>query len=257
VGVGAVNVEVHVQLPASVDFFLGGIPVTNTVVAAWLSILVLVVIGVLATRNMRLVPSGLQNLVEYAIEGLASLCEQVAGARARSFLPLVGTLFLFILVSNWMGILPFYAENDWAHEVPWTASHQAPLRSANSDLNAPVAMALVVFLWTQVTRIRYNGLLGWLKHLTLGPPPVLELVSEISRPVSLALRLFGNILAGEILLLVMSGLIAVLIPAIFMAFELFVGIVQALIFAVLTLAFLSLAAAHPGGDEEHGHEAAH
>jgi len=231
-----------------------GLPVTTTILAAWLAIAVVIVFSLLATRRMALIPSGLQNFAEMAIEGLLTPCEQFAGARGRSFLPLVGSLFFFILAANWMGILPFYAENDWLEHVPWTAGHGAPLRSANSDLNVTAAMAIIVFVWVQFNMIRTNGLFGWLKHLTIGPPPVLELISEIARPVSLALRLFGNIFAGEVLLLVMSNLIPAGVPFLFMAFELFVGIVQALIFAILTLAFLSMATTGHGGEE---HAAAH
>jgi F-type H+-transporting ATPase subunit a len=202
---------------------------------------------------MTLIPSGLQNFAEFAVESMLMLCEQVAGAKARSFLPLVATLFFFILVANWMGILPFFGETDWIHHhVPFTASHDAPLRSANSDLNIPAAMAAIVFLWVQVTRIRTGGLLGYVKHLTIGPPPILELISEISRPVSLALRLFGNIFAGGVLVLVMSALVPFGVPLLFMAFEMFVGVVQALIFAILTLAFLALAAQGHGSDEHSG-----
>ncbi len=250
--------DITVSAQAPVNFYLAGIPVTSTIVAAWLACGVLILFAILATRNMQLVPSGLQNFAEFIVEGLLGLCEQVAGTRGRTFLPLVATLFLFIVTANWMGILPFYAESNWVHHhVPFTASHEAPLRSANSDLNVTAAMALIVFGWVQVTRIRSAGLFGWLKHLTWGPPPILELVSEIARPVSLALRLFGNIFAGEVLLLVMSTLVPPAVPALFMGFELFVGIVQALIFAILTLAFLSLASAHHGEGDHHGaHERA-
>ncbi|HEY7062433.1 MAG TPA: F0F1 ATP synthase subunit A [Chloroflexota bacterium] len=233
-----------------------GLPITNTILAAWLAIAAVIVFSLLATRNMKLIPGGLQNFAELAIEGLLTPCEQFAGARGRAFLPLVASLFFFILVANWMGILPFYAANDWNEgEIAWTASHAAPLRSANSDLNIPAAMAAIVFIWVQFQMIRTQGLFGWVKHLTWGPPPVLELISEIARPVSLALRLFGNIYAGEVLLLVMSKLtLGIVVPFIFMAFELFVGIVQALIFAILTLAFLSLATtAH----DNEAHEGAH
>ena len=240
------------ETPAHSIECAGGIPVTSTIIAAWLAIAVLIAFVLLATRTMTLIPGKLQNFVEFAVEGILAPCEQVAGARGRAFLPLVGTLFFFILTANWMGILPLWAENNWEHHVPWTASHAAPLRSANSDLNVTAAMAVIVFAWVQITMVRTNGLLAWLKHLTWGPPPILELISEIARPVSLALRLFGNILAGEVLLLVMSGLIPIGVPALFMGFELFVGIVQALIFAILTLAFLSLASAHHGGEAEHG-----
>jgi F-type H+-transporting ATPase subunit a len=240
------------HLPAAVVFYLGPIPVASTILAAWLAIAVLIVLTILVNRRQTLVPGGLQNFVELAVESLLTPCEQFAGARGRSFLPLVGTLFFFIVTANWMGILPFYAEGDWVHHVDWTAQHTAPLRSANSDLNVTAAMAVIVFIWVHVTFVRSNGLWAWIKHLTWGPPPVLELISEIARPVSLALRLFGNILAGEVLLAVMSGLVPFAVPALFMGFELFVGIVQALIFAILTLAFLSLATTQHGGEEQHG-----
>ncbi len=244
-------------LAAPVTFYVGGIPVASTIIAAYLASALLVLFTVVATRRMTMVPGKLQNFAEFAVEGLLVPCEQVGGTRGRAFLPLVATLFFFIVTANWMGILPFYAETNWLHHhVPWTASHEAPLRSANSDLNVPAAMAIVVFIWVQVTMIRTNGVFGWVKHLTWGPPPVLELIAEVARPVSLALRLFGNILAGEVLLLVMSGLVPFGVPALFMGFELFVGIVQALIFAILTLAFLSLASTSHGG-EEHGTAAHH
>ncbi|MBX5491956.1 MAG: F0F1 ATP synthase subunit A [Chloroflexi bacterium] len=244
-----------VEIPASVVFMLGPIPITNTIIAAWLAMAVLIVVSVLATRKMELVPRGLQNVAEFAVESLLSICEQVAGPRGREFLPLVGTLFLFILIANWMGILPFWAESNWIHHgVHWTHDHGPPLRSANSDLNIPLAMAAIVAVWVQWLRIRSSGFLGWLKHLTIGPPPLLELISEISRPVSLALRLFGNIFAGGVLVYVMTELTKLVVPIIFMSFELFVGIVQALIFASLTLAFMSLAAAEHGAEHSSSEE---
>jgi len=247
-----------VEIPASTVFMLGPIPITNTIIAAWLAMLVLILISMLATRKMSLIPSGLQNLMELAVEALLGICEQVAGSKGRAFLPLVGTLFLFILIANWMGILPFWAESNWVHHgVKWTTDHNAPLRSANSDLNIPLAMAAIVALWVQWMRISTNGIVGWLKHLTLGPPPVLELISEFSRPISLALRLFGNIFAGGVLVYVMSLLIGPILPIVFMIFELFVGVVQALIFATLTLAFLALAAQEHGDAHADEHAAAH
>jgi F-type H+-transporting ATPase subunit a len=244
-----------VEIPASVVFMLGPVPITNTIVAAWLAMAVLVGFSILATRQMELVPRGLQNLAEFAVESLLAICEQVAGPKGRDFLPLVGTLFLFILVANWMGILPFWAESNWIHHgVKWTHDHGPPLRSANSDLNIPLAMAVIVGVWVQWLRIRTSGLLGWLKHLTIGPPPLLELISEISRPISLALRLFGNIFAGGVLVYVMTELTKLVVPIVFMTFELFVGIVQALIFAILTLAFMSLATAEHGAEHGHGEQ---
>jgi len=242
----------EISLQAPVVFYLGSIPVTSTIIAAWLAIAVLIVVSFMATHNMKLIPGKLPNFIEFAIEGLLGPCEQFAGARGRAFLPIVATLFFFIVVANWMGILPLYADYDWVHHVDWTADHTGPLRSANSDLNITAAMAMIVFVWVHSTFIRVNGLWAWIKHLTWGPPPVLELISEIARPVSLALRLFGNILAGEVLLLVMNSLVPYGIPIVFMAFELMVGIIQALIFAMLTLAFLAMATTGHGEEEHHG-----
>lgn len=244
----------EVSPPAGVVFYLpGSIPVHSTVLAARIASAVLVLISVLATRRMALVPSGLQNFVEFAVESLLSLCEQVAGRQGRAFLPLVGTLFLFIVTANWMGILPLYAESNWEHHhVSWTASHDAPLRSANSDLSVTAAMGALVFLWVQVTRIRANGLFGWVKHLTWGPPPLLELISEISRPVSLSLRLFGNIFAG-VVMVTLIGLLPPLVlwlpDVLWKLFELFIGVIQAFIFALLTIIYFSFAA----GSEEEAH----
>ena len=185
---------------------------------------------------MHLVPSGLQNFAEVIVELLLNLGEQAAGPRSRQFLPLVGTLFLYIWFSNWIGILPGIGTFA-PHEHAW-------LRTANSDLSITAAMAIIVFFWVQVTGFRASPKAYFMKFLW---PPVigqLEIISEFARPVSLALRLFGNILAGFILVEVMLQLAPIGVPAVFLGVELGVGLIQALIFAILTLAFLSLATAH-------------
>lgn len=230
--------EVHVEIAPPVLFHLGAFPVTNTMIAAWLAMVVLVLFAVAATRRMAMVPGGLQNLAEFAVEGLLGICEQTAGPRrARRFLPIVATLFLFILTANWMGILPFYGEGEL------TLGGHSLLRSANSDISITLAMGLFVFVMFEFMGFRAAGL-GYLMEF-IWPGMLIEVISHLARPVALALRLFGNILAGEILLTVMSSLTKwVVVPALFMAFEMFVGIVQALIFALLTLAFFTLATEH-------------
>ncbi|MEA2639534.1 MAG: F-type H+-transporting ATPase subunit a [Chloroflexota bacterium] len=240
--------EIHVPIqPAPLfDFVVPGtnlvVYVTNTMVTSWIVMLLLIGFGIAATRGMKLAPSGLQNAAETIIELLLGLAEQVAGSRARSFLPLVATLFLYIWFSNWFGILPGVGSfQGLVH-----GEEASVLRSPNSDLSLTAAMALIVFAWVQIAGLRANPVEFFVKFLK-NP---LELVSEFSRPVSLALRLFGNILAGGILVEVMLQIAPIAVPAVFLGLEMFVGLVQALIFAILTLAFLSLAT-------EHGHSESH
>jgi F-type H+-transporting ATPase subunit a len=241
-------VEIHVPLLPEVLFSLGGLPVTNTLLTSWIVVISLVLFAILATRRMEMVPRGIQNLAETIIEVLLGLGEQVAGARARSFLPLVATLFLFILFSNWIGILPGVGT--------FQIGGHAVFRSANSDLSITAAMAIIVFFWVQISGMRADLKTYFTKFLW--PPGIgqLEIISEFSRPLSLALRLFGNILAGFILVEVMLQIVPIGVPAIFLALELGVGLIQALIFAILTLAFLSLATSHGGHEEGHA-EAEH
>ncbi len=226
----------HIEIEATTLFLIGPLPVTNTIFSAWITMALLVGASYLGTRRLKTVPSGFQNTIEYIVEALLGVCETSAGPRGRRFLPIVGTAFLFILFSNWMGLLPGYGDTPW-------------LRSANSDLNITAAMALVVFVLAQGWAIKSAGPFGYLKEFVYPNP--LHLLSELSRPLSLALRLFGNIFAGEVLLVVMAGLIPFAIPVVFFGLEVFVGIVQALIFSMLTLVFLTIATAHQGGETHH------
>jgi F-type H+-transporting ATPase subunit a len=240
-------VEIHVPLLPEVLFNLGPLAVTNTLLTSWIVSIALLLFAFASTRNMKLVPSGIQNLAELIIELLLNLGVQVAGSRARSFLPVVATLFLYILFSNWLGILPGVGS--------FAIHEKSILRSANSDLSITAAMAIIVFFWVQISGMRADLKSYFVKFLW--PPGIgqLEIISEFSRPLSLALRLFGNILAGFILVEVMLQIAPPVIPAIFLGLEVGVGLIQALIFAILTLAFLSLATSH-GHSEGHA-EAEH
>lgn len=251
--------EFHIAPPTLFSLF--GLPVSNTILTAWLVSVVLVVLTWLATRNLTLVPGRLQSIAELVVEQFLAIGVQTADARrARRFLPLVATLFLWILTSNWLGVLPFFGEGELfvtLHDGHGE-THANLLRSANSDLNVTLAMGLITFFYFEYVGFRAAGL-GYLKEF-VWPGLLIEVVSHLARPVALALRLFGNILAGEILLAVMAGLVPFLVPALFMGFELFVGIVQALIFALLSLAFLSMASAHEAahhGAEESGGGSSH
>ncbi len=226
----------HISIEGTVLFSIGPLPVTNSIFSAWITMAVLVGASILATRRMKLVPTGFQNLVEYIIELLLGVCETTAGRRGRQFLPVVATAFLFILFSNWMGLLPGYGDTPW-------------LRSSNSDLNVTASMAIIVFFLVQGWAIKSQGIPRYLKEF-VAPNP-LHLLSELSRPLSLAFRLFGNIFAGEVLLATMAGLIPLAVPSVFFGLEIFVGIVQALIFSMLTLVFLTIATTQHGGEAHH------
>jgi F-type H+-transporting ATPase subunit a len=205
---------------------------------------VLVIVAFLATRNMQLVPRGLQNLLEVVVEGLQGLVEQTAGPRGKPFAPVVMTAFLFILAANWIGTMPFFG-------------NMVGFKSPNSNLSITASMAIIVFVLCQVFAIKTNGLLGYFKEFLIPNP--LHILTELSRPLSLSLRLFGNIYAGGVLVHTMLG-IAPIITFVFLGLELFVGAVQALIFTMLTLVFLTIAVTpHHAHDEAHGdaHATAH
>ncbi len=247
----------HFEIKAGEIFTLFGLPVTNTILAAWLASAVLIGLSFLATRRMTLVPGRLQNIAEAIVETLLSVAVQTADERrGRRFVPIIGTLFLFILTANWMGILPGFGEGEiyMVRHVGEHEEHVSLLRSANSDISVTAAMALVVFVLVEMSGLRAGGV-HYLAEF-LWPGLLIEVISHIARPVALALRLFGNILAGEILLTVMSSQVPLVVPALFMGFEMFVGIVQALIFSLLTLAFLTLSTEHEVGHHE-GSERAH
>jgi F-type H+-transporting ATPase subunit a len=227
--------EEHVGPAAKTVFLLFGIPVSDTVLSAWLVMAVLVLLAWAIGRNLKLMPSGLQNLVELMVEFWIRTIEQVAGRRGVRFLPLVLTAFLFILASNWIGTLPIFGNISW-------------FRSPNSDLNLTVSMALIVFFTVQFWAIKSAGFLGYLKEFIVPNP--LHILTELSRPLSLSVRLFGNIFAGEVLLSTMLG-IAPFVLFVFLGIELFVGIIQAIIFAMLTLAYLAIATSHEGAEGHH------
>jgi F-type H+-transporting ATPase subunit a len=227
-------------LASPVFFHLGPLEISEHIFSAWIIMAVLVILSILATRNMQLVPKGLQNFMEVVVEQLMGLIEQTAGSKGRAFAPVVMTAFLFILAANWIGTLPFFG-------------NIKGFKSPNSNLNITASMAIIVFLLCQFFAIKTNGVPGYLKEFVLPNP--LHILTELSRPLSLSLRLFGNIFAGGVLVHTMLG-IAPFITFVFLGLELFVGAVQALIFTMLTLVFLTIAVT-PHHAHEEGHAEAH
>lgn len=260
---------IHIpELAPDVVFHIGSVPVTNTIINVWLALIIFLVLGIIIKRKISLRPTKLQNGFEYILELLLPYFDQVTGDRKKTmrFLPIVGPIFFFILLSNWLGLLPGTGSI--------TAGHTFVLRPANSDLNLTLAMALVSVLSSHIMAFISIGIFthvgkfiqigGIIKSIKKGPMAILtaliefgvgilEIISEMAKVLSLSLRLFGNIFAGEVLISVMSGLMAAVVPAPFMLLELLVGLIQAAVFAMLTLVYLSVASTEPHGAEESHH----
>ena len=241
----------------------GSFSLTNTILASWLSVIVLVVLAYFATRKMKDIPTGLQNLMEALVEVMLGFVEGVAGKEnGRRFFFIVGSIFLFVLANAWLSLFPIFNSI--------TYNHVAMFRGANTDINVPLAIALVSFVsveyWgiTSLTFRVYIKKFVRLENLRHGKIVMgivdafvgfLELISELIRILSFTFRLFGNMTAGEILLLVSAFLIPFVFSTVFYGLELFIGLVQALIFAGLTLVFATTAVAGHGqeghAEEEH------
>lgn len=276
----------HISIAAEELFKIGSIPVTNSLLVSYLTILLFIIIVVLIRAKKNIIPVGLQNVVEYIMEYFYNLICDVFGSeeKGRKFFPLVMTIFLFVLIINWFGLLPgvgsigFYRKAEHHSEVveemvkqEGEAEHSeneiehnksekrhdmvfVPLfRGASADLNTTLALALISVIFTQIYSIQILGFKGFLKRFIKLKNPImffvgiLELIAEIAKIISFSFRLFGNIFAGEVLLTVMLFLLPFIIPLPFLALEIFVGVIQAIIFSFLTLFFIKIATS----EEEH------
>jgi F-type H+-transporting ATPase subunit a len=251
-----------------------GLPVTNSMVVTWIVTIGLIVFAQLATRNMKQVPEGAQNFLEWLVEGLYGFLEGLLGAQlAKKTFWFFGTVFIFILASNWLGLVPGVGSMGWGHYTAEGFQLEEPFfRGANADVNLTLAMALVFFACWIVWGLQALGPLGFFKEMfapkgtTTGALKVLmvvvffaagllEVISILFRPVSLSFRLYGNIFAGETMLETMAQVpyIAWLVQIPFYFLELLVGLVQALVFMLLTAVFTLLICQH----HEEGSAAAH
>lgn len=217
--------------------YIGALPITNTLLVSWAVVLILVFISFLSTRKISLIPSGLQNIMEAVVEFGYTTVEDLAHSKTKIFFPWVMTFFLFIILANWIGLLPGFG-TIFYHGKPI-------LKSINSDLNMTLSLAIISALTTHIFAIKYLGIKSYLKRwASLNPillfVGVLEIVSEFTKIVSLSFRLFGNIFAGEIVLSTVSNIFAFLLPLPFYFLEIIVGFVQAVVFMLLTLTFMVL-----------------
>jgi F-type H+-transporting ATPase subunit a len=261
-----------IQIQPEVIFNIFGFPITNTLIGTWISIIALLLVFFFGTRRRDLIPAGMQNAVEWIVEYLLNLTESVSGkVKAKRFFPLVATFFIFILFCNLLDVIPGVDTIGWVNLEALRAAHLSPpttffllgqysdkltpwIRAGTSDLNLTLALALVSVIVTQVLGFYTLGAkqqlskyfnFKALRHGFQGPIEffvgLIELVTEISRILSFSFRLFGNIFAGSAVLAVFAWLLPFVSDAIFIPLELFVGFVQALIFALLTLVFLEIA----------------
>ena len=253
-----------------------GFPITNSMLVTWVVAVLLILFARAATRHMNQVPSGAQNLLEWLVEGLYGLLESIIGPHLvkRTFW-FFASLFIFILAANWIGLIPGVGTIGWGHSTSHGFVIDQPLlRGANADLNLTLAMALIFFALWIVWAFQEVGAGGIVKELfapkgeTTGVLKLLmivvffaagclEIVSILFRPVSLSFRLYGNIFAGENMLEAMATIVpglGWLLPIPFYFMELLVGLVQAMVFMLLTAVFTLLICQH---HEEAGPAAAH
>ena len=258
-------------------------PITNSMVYTWIIMALLFLVIRLGTRNLKVIPTGLQNAIEMVVEGLEDLTKGLLEPKVvRWCFPLVATFFIFIVLSNLLGLLPFVGSLGWGprdpeSSLPLALAHtDTPLlRPPTADANTTIAMAAIFFIMSTIWAIKYNGVLGLVKHVfgvkggLTGPIViplffififigVIEVISIMIRPVALAMRLYGNIYGGESVLTLMLGMgpkwMVGLAAVPFYFLELVVAFVQALVFTVLCIAFIGTLCSHT---EEAGHGHAH
>jgi F-type H+-transporting ATPase subunit a len=301
--------EIHIAIAPETLFTVGPINVTNSLFMTFVVMGLLLIVGAAIARSAKLVPGRWQSLFEVAATFLLDLVESTGGRSfGRRIFPLVGAIFMFIVIANYSGLLPGVGtigiyktepasvEADATHADEGAADQSTAVESTavetettvvdaepalerhpelvpifrppTADLNMTLAMALVTFTTVQVMGIRAHGFRGRIKHMA-DPPFIfpIELVSEFGRIISLSARLFGNVLAGEVLLGVMYALAAaakiailpLLVPVVFIVLELLFGTIQALVFALLTAIYITMAAgdSHGGEHAEHASEEGH
>ena len=232
--------------------------ISSSLFTGWIVMAVIIVLAIILSRGISLVPGKRQNALEYAYEGLANFATSLGGPGARKYVPIFVAFFLYILLGNWSGLLPFVGRTE-------------QLRAPTSDVNMTIGLALVAFALFHIEGVRALGVRGYLGKffnfsgfkdgiaagviaLFVG---VLEFFLEFVKPVTLSMRLFGNIYAGEIALGVITGLTFVVIPVAMVGLEFLLNFMQALIFSVLTLMFTLIAVeSHHDEDHAEGHEGA-
>jgi F-type H+-transporting ATPase subunit a len=273
------------ELSAEALFHIGALPVTNTLFTTWITIIILLLFAILSTRKMKLIPSRWQVAFEFVVSTLLNLCESIAGPKyGRQVFPIIATIFLFVFINAWTSLIPGYGSITIGVEHLGHNIDIPLLRGANTDINVPLALALVAFVtvWFfgfKASRLRYLGQFFQFRKFIQGFKDIghgklksalgnfgfgvidffvgiLELISQFIRLVSFTFRLFGNMTAGEILLLSVSFLVPWVLSIAIYGLEMLVGFVQATAFSLLTLIFTSMAVAGHESEDQAAEEKA-
>lgn len=240
----------HIALASERLFSLWGLPITSSLLTAWLVIATLLIGAWLVRRSVRLVPGKIQSGIEMFFEYLLGMMESMLGSRALAerYFPLIATIFIFIFTANMFDFLPIFGTITVGDE------HSSLFHAVNADLNSTLALAIISFLVIEVSGVVTLGALKYgqkfvnIRGGAIGfAVGLLEIVGNLARLISFSFRLFGAIFAGEVLLLVIARFLPYIAPVPFMAFEVFIGLLQAAVFAILTMAFIKIAI------EDHGH----
>ena len=259
-------------------FNIGSFTVTNALFTSWIVVFILIILAVVIRLKLKQIPKGIQNFFEYVIEGAESLCDQVTNSRAitNKAFPIVFTVFLVVLINNWMGILPLggfglleVSEHGRAF-IPF-------IRSGTADINGTLPLAIMsviganifgvlsIGLWKTINKYVNLKALGSIFTTIRKDPMILmtapimfavgflELIGEFAKIASLSFRLFGNVFAGEVLLASMGAILAYALPTPFLLLEVFIGVIQAFIFSILTLVYYTIASQ----DHDEGHDESH
>lgn len=251
--------------------------ITNSVVTSWITVLIIILLSVALRAKLKKVPGKLQNIFEIVVDGALSLCDQVTNNRAMSLkvFPLAISVFFFVLINNWLGILPLggfgLIETGGEHGAAFIPL----IRGGTADVNTTIALAVVavvganlfgifsIGIWKTFNKYvnlkALGGVFTKIKHdktvIIVAPITffvgLLEIIGEFAKIASLSFRLFGNVFAGEVLLASMAALIAYIVPVPFLFLEILVGVIQALIFSILLVVYFTIAAID---HDEHEHE---
>lgn len=270
------HLEHAISLPAEPVFQFGSMQISNALFTSWIAVLIIVLLSFALRKGLKTIPGKLQSVFELLIESGLSLADQVTGDRALSLkvFPTVFSCFLFILINNWLGIVPLTAIGIDHHGtfVPF-------IRSGTADINTTIALGLIAVIGSNVfgafiigswkafnKYFNINGLIKAFKNIRKEPTGplvafisffvgLLEIIGEGAKVASLSFRLFGNIFAGEVLLVSISGIAGLFAPIPFLFLEILVGVIQAVVFSMLTLVYFTVASHdhdHDNHEEHHG-----
>ena len=226
-------------------YHIGSFPITNTLLSTFAVDAVIIAAVLWIHKHLNNIPNFFQNITEIVITTFYELTESVAQTRTAKIFPYFMSFFLFILIANWSALLPGVGTIGFFEVVDHKRKLIPLLRGATSDINTTLALALISAVATHMLSIKTIGIREYVgRYFSLNPINlfigVLEIISEITKVISLSFRLFGNIFAGEIVLLTVSTIFAFLFPLPFLMLEIIVGLVQALVFSMLTMAFMAI-----------------